>query len=331
MSVMRKAARLWAPPVLLLAACGAVHAAEPEYQTVTLPGFTVEVLKGNLVKNVATATAGAYEVTYLPAGRRDKQASPADSVFRLNVSWIARTLPRGDWIRFVQPGIDSPGSFSGIELGRERDIGTDRWLGIRAQSAMELDRPYTAIGLVECNAGFSVTIAFTYHEDAAAQLAATERIVKSVKCDPATARLPIPEALLTLPASFKRVPDASVQRYAAADGSTVRVTFLPQDMLRRMGSLIPALQMQVTDHFDAQLAEDEFHGLPSSEPGLERLRNGLFAIDAGKLAGSFVRVRYCPGPQVTFFAFLRGPKGKPPTEETARELLDNLKCPGART
>jgi hypothetical protein len=192
---------------------------------------------------------------------------------------------------------------------------------------MEMDRPFTAIGLVECNANFSVTISYTFHETAAAQAAATERILKSVKCDPATAQLRIPEAALTLPGRFKRVPDASVQLYAAPDGSNLLVTFLPQDMLRRLGNFVQALQMQAMDHFGAELYEDGFQRLESGEQGLERLQNSLFRIDSGKLAGSYVRVRYCLGPQLTFFAFLRGPGGKPPSEGAARELLDTLRCP----
>jgi len=326
------ATRSWLPYVgffgMQASLANPAGAAEIEYQLLSLPGFTVEVPKGQLIKNVSTPQVGAYEWAYLPAGRRDKHAPPSDSVFKLNVSWIAAGMLRADWIRYVAPAIDSQGAFSGTELGSERDIGKDRWLGVRREPAMELDRPFTAIGLIECNARFSVTIRFSFHENAAAQAAATERIVNSVKCDPATAQLKAPEAVLALPAVFKRVNDTSMQKYAAPDGRTIGVTFLPQDMVRSRRSLVPALQMQLSDHFDFELGEDGFHGLNASEQGLERLRNALFQIDEGKLAGSFVRVRYCEGPQLTFFAILQGSPGAKVDENAARTLLDKVGCPG---
>ena len=84
MSVMPGAARLSRAFALLLAICGTALGADPEYQTVALPGFSVEVPKGTVVKNVGTPQAGAYEIAYLPASRRDKRVSPGDSALRMS-------------------------------------------------------------------------------------------------------------------------------------------------------------------------------------------------------------------------------------------------------
>lgn len=308
--------RAWAMPACLLAfaiaGCVPAPGATP-LQATQLPGFKIDLPKGEVTKTTALPVAGVHKLTIAPAESQvTRLLSPTGGRREVRVFWQAShntvddlpMLRQGmiQGIGFPMQPLPPPGP------GRTLDIG--------------LSPPVlVALGTVLCDGGFVISVMYTGRTTARAEVEATAtRMLRSVRCDPHTAALAPLRATVSLPIAHGKVARVRDESYYTVAGDALFLNSTQQDVTRGPPGLLER---------SASAAISAGTSIPPENITATRLTDvdtgtALVRMQTTELPTSFVFARYCPELDVSLMVVLAPYDG---SDERARWLARGVGCP----
>jgi len=303
----------------MLVPATSASAADATFERVELPGFSVEVPAGRVVRRASDPSAGVYEVDLTYARRSLRLPPDEGGVARVTLSWLSRLDSDAEReIRIRDEaglfGILHPEPPPAYAPARDRRVvlvGDERFP--------------KAVGSVDCAADFGVTLVMTSDERHLVTLAAARRVLESVACHVTADNRAPPVPALRLPAGFRHTADNRVLRYDGANGDWLRIEVASGDPQLHVSSLLNAAASAVATVFNASVGTDGFSGFEGSRPIRGEMKHTTMRAHVDGEAGNIhVALLYCPQQDMTFISILRTGSGD---AATAKAVFAGITCP----
>ena len=308
---------------VLLPGCSKFSGEKDPVQRISLPGFSIELPSGKSLATSKSPTSGKHQVDLPSPGFKEIVFDRARTKPIVWVEWSTQAYSRDEWKTLLMPAIAQSigkATKNSTNVLKEQSVSRDRWLFITGSPSAPI-----AMGAVNCEETFSITIIEARYGDVEREAAAMRRMVESVNCEVTDENRARPVAATRLPAKFGRTPDAVVQTYQSLDGEQLIVNFTRSDVQKNHQGYRTIIQALLSNALGTEIPDSSMIELPKGDPhpagrySLMRLQLG--SADDSLYVGTF----YCPRIDLSLITLWYSPRSSDPL---AHERLSQVGCPG---
>ena len=317
--------RRWITPIVLLGVIVSMYLedrANARVQRVDLPGFSIELPRGEVLSMSPAAAGGTYRLDVNPSVLgwliRRELSNP-----QLGVQWLSQraTLAelRKDFLPVLIQALASKGEEHRVL--KEQDLDDQRWLTVIGVGAENL--PF-GIGFASCDETFHVMVIYGRYRSAERQATELGKILRTVRC---VARGPVNSTRLSaavrLPQKFGRTAEAEFEGYKSLDGEALILNFTDGDVLRDRGAYRVVAKSLLENAFHVQIPDASIDYLP--DPALRHRASLIRARLQNPARSTYIGSQYCELQEQTLIFSWMAPDA---TDARAVERLGEVGCPG---
>jgi hypothetical protein len=309
--------------VALAAGCDQRASGHLPLKPVELPGFSIELPEGEVIRTSGEPTHGKHEIRLPQPSLFEKTFEKIHDAGKVEVEWSSPSLSQEDWKSMLLPAIvgaldSTVGGKNGIL--KEASAGTDRWIYVIGQP-----RTSVGLGVVNCDPAFSVTVTLVHYRDVERQFSELSSIVKTLNCAVSRTVRERPFAATRLPEKFGRTPDHDVQIYQSLDGEQLAINFTASDVQGSPTIYRHLIRGVLASAAGVEIPDSQFDLLPAADPkpaGKSSLMRANFPATHESL---YVGTLYCPTVDLSVIGIWYSHQ---PSEQLARERQTQYGCPG---
>jgi hypothetical protein len=281
---------------------------------VQLPGFTLALPAGQVVRSTTLPSAGSHVET--PAVEGVENAL-------ISVYWAQHGKSHADWVAMNRDKVF--GSLvPGVKMiTKEENVAKERWVG-----SIGGDGEGGAVGIVTCEPGFSIMFMVNVSKRIAEDQRVAREIAKSVQCAFTDANRHKPDATVRLSRRFARVPNPDQQQYFSLDEELIMVNIVPGNSFANGSDALQAMMLGImSKSVSLTPAEVKVVRLQDTELSDGKRLVVRFLGDP-KIERRYIAVQYCKDMAATINVALLMPSVE---DVKALQLLDGLSCPGGES
>jgi hypothetical protein len=307
---------------LLVVACSRKRDAAADFERVTLPGFSIELPRGEVTLTSTAASAGKHEVKLPKPSFMDVVTQRAVNAPKLSVEWMAQSFSREEWDQQMVPIFTQAlaREIPGAKVLRQESLAADRWLHV-----IGLPTSPVAFGIVSCDQAFSVLVVHGRFRQPDLEAAEVRRILRSVTCNVTDANRARVEAAVRLPPGFGRTSDPQLQMYRSLNGEQLTTSFASGDAQRDAGIYHHLILSLLSTSLGKQLNDSQLVQLDSAVQGAEGKRSLARVEFPDTQERIYVGTTYCADRNLTLISFWFSARRD---DALARERQSQTGCPG---
>jgi hypothetical protein len=291
---------------------------------VNLPGFSIALPAGDVISTSSSPSSGKHEIKLAKPSFLQSVFEDAVREGKASVEWSSQSYSLEDWKTMLLPTMMQTFS-SGMKGGRSEVLkeavsGDGRWTYVVGEPKIPV-----GIGVINCDASFSLIVILARYRDIDRQFADLDRIVKSVQCSTTDANRARPVAATRLPEKFGRTPDREVQIYQALDGEQLVINFTRSDVQRDQTIYRHLIRALLENSMGIKIPESRIVLLPAGEPRPVGKSSIMRAEIPESHEAIYIGTLYCPKVDLSLINLWYAPQF---SDELARERQSQLGCPG---
>jgi hypothetical protein len=316
--------RRWIAPLLIVGFIISMYFEDRANDRVTrveLPGFSVELPRGEVLSTNPAPASGTYRLDVNPSVLgwiiRRELSNP-----QLGIQWISQAATLDEWRKNYLPVMIQAlgGKTEQHRVLKEQAVDDQRWLTVIGVGKEEL--PF-GVGIMSCDEKFHVMVIYGRYRSPERQAAELGKILRSVRCGVRQENRNRLSAAVRLPEKFGRTSDADFEGYKSLDGEVLIVNFTNGDVLRDRGIYKQVAMNLLASSLGEQIPDSDANYLPDPEL---RHRASLIRVrlkDPERHA--YIGSQYCELQEQTLMFMWTAPRG---SDARAAERLAQVGCPG---
>jgi hypothetical protein len=301
-------------PVLALAWCGGAAAAG--MSRVELPGFSLELPAGEVLKSTALPSDGSHRLVPAVKGVANAMVSVAWSQHGKSHDEFL-VMHRDKTLRAVLGNSEA--------INNELTISPGRWIGFAGDPSTGEG---AGLGVVTCEHGFSILFVVNTSNELSKEMKVARDIAKSVRCALTAANRQTVQATVRLSSRFGRLPTADAQQYYSRDDELIMVNPVAGNSFARGIPAVLDMMLGIMSGSVKSVGGNIEYVLVHQveTPGAQRLLvrfNGHPDIER-----RYIGVMYCGNIEATINSAILMPAID---DAKARELFAAFDCPGGQS
>jgi hypothetical protein len=295
---------------------------DPPLESVSLPGFSIELPPGRVTKTSRNPLGGKHAIELPAPSFRDIISGGEVADREMEVHWSQNRVSHELWKSMLLPVVMTqlPGASTDSKVVHEEMLDDSSWL-----TMVQNSQGNVGIGVVTCSESFAVYVTYVRYTDLDRQIGALREIVKSVRCNE-DATVPARAVIATrLPPSLGRTPDTAAQIYLSLDGERLALNYAMKDLQSSPELYHSLLETAVSMRFQVDPADVEYTELESARTLLPR-KTSLTRLRL-RTGGQpfYVGAILCDDQAMTVVGFWESSQ---PSDRIAQERLSQFGCPG---